>query len=108
MGSAVADRDLGFEVGQQIRMVGKTEDFAGDPADPTAAVVKLIDPAGTQTTPAVTLSTQAEDGTTGEVGTHFADHIVDLDGIWIWQMTTTGAIVSSQKAEFFVDVNPFT
>ncbi len=104
----VQDRDTGFEVGQQVRMVGKFEDFAGDPANPTTVVAKLIDPAGTQTGPSVTPGIQAEDGSTPEVGTAFADHTIALAGIHQFRFEGTGAIVAAQKGEFFVDENPFT
>jgi len=97
-----------YETGTKVRLVGKFQDFAGVAGSPTAVVLKVRDPAGVQTAPAVTDNTQAEDGVSVEVGTYFGDVSVGVAGVWLYRFEGTGLIEVADEEEFYVDDTPFT
>lgn len=97
-----------FEIGTRVRLIGKFKDFQQQPGSPTTVTLKVRDPSGTQTTPAITANTQAEDGVTPEVGTYFGDVTVDATGVWLYRFEGVGLIETTGEGEFYVDATSFT
>lgn len=96
-----------IDIGTQVRVVGKFKKFDKTPGT-TTAVLRILDPADVETTPAVTVDKQAEDGTTAEVGTMFGDVTLNQAGLWRYRWQGTGAIVATDEGSFRVVASEFT
>lgn len=83
-------------------LVKLTATFAvsGVATDPTSVTCTVIDPAGTETTPATTKDS---------VGNYHAT--VDLtaakSGVWTYKFTGSGACQAAMQAQFFVEPSVF-
>lgn len=97
-----------FEIGTRVRLIGKFKTFEQVPGSPTTVTLKVRNPSGVQSTPAVTANTEAEDGVTTEVGTYFGDVTVDETGVWLYRFEGVGLIETTGEGEFYVDATSFT
>jgi len=90
-----------YNIGTQIRVVGKFKKFDGDPGT-TTPVLSVMDPSENVSLPSVTTDKQAEDGTTAEVGTMFGDVTLDEAGLWRYRWVGSGAIIATDEGSFRV------
>lgn len=88
-----------YDIGALIKLTA-TFAVAGVATDPTAVTCTVIDPSGTETTPATT-----KDST----GNYHAT--VDLtsakSGVWTYKFTGSGTCQAAMQAQFFVEPSVF-
>lgn len=71
---------------------------AGTPADPTAVVLVVTNPAGTPTTYTYALAQVVKDST----GNYHYDITVSTEGQWFYSWTGTGAVIAGTESYFYV------
>ena len=86
-----------YGLDSKVRVSGTYKDSNSVATDPTTPVLRVIDPNGTETTPALT-----KDG----VGLYHADVIVTTSGTWYYRfygdLTNAGALVAGMSDQSFV------
>lgn len=72
-----------YELNTLVRMWAAFTDLSGVPADPTAVLIFLRHPDGTQSSPPITRA---------GVGSYYADMETSAPGTWIYKWQGTGTI----------------
>lgn len=85
-----------FAVGQRVRVSVAFADSAGTATDPTAVVLKYMNPRAEITTKTYALAEVTKDST----GNYHYDIDLDIAGKWWYRFNGTGALVAANEAAF--------
>jgi len=88
---------VALQIGDLRRVTHTFVNTAGVGTNPTAVVLHLTAPNGTHTHP-----TPVSSG----AGVYYYDVPITLEGVWAYGFTGTGAVVSAEQGEFYVNRAP--
>lgn len=83
-----------WQVGVEVTITGTFRNPAGTPTDPTTAVLTVVAPDGTTTTPSLTH--------TNGTGIYTAAVALDQDGAWAYRWAGTGAVKTADEGTIYV------
>jgi hypothetical protein len=94
-----------YDKGDLVRVSAAFTNAAGTATDPTGVTLKVINPAGTQTTYTYGVGSDVVKSGTGG---YYADITADTAGDWHYQWAGSGAVVAVQPGQFAVQPTAFS